>query len=74
MRKYKTTVWDTNGKNPVDGFAYEYEFQAVTTASPEDKEFYASTPYGNLKMGAVRADLFTPGEAYYLDFTLVVNA
>lgn len=70
VRKYKSNVWDTEGKNYTEGFTYEYEFQAVTgSGSDENKLFFASTPSGNLKMGAVREDLFEPGKTYYLDFT-----
>lgn len=53
-----------------NGFLYSYEFQAVTGNSPENKQFFASTPGGNLSMSAVRDDLFEPGKSYYLDFTI----
>lgn len=62
VRKYK-------GWNGTPPFLYEYEFQAVTGSSEENKSFFASTPSGSLKMGAVRDDLFAPGQDYYLDFT-----
>ena len=52
------------------GFLFEYEFMAVTDGSEENKSFFASTPSGSLKLGAVRNDVFIPGESYYLDFTL----
>jgi hypothetical protein len=70
IKKYSSTVWDTEGKNHKQGFAYAYEFQAVTGTSEENKSFFASTPTGNLSMSAVRDDLFEPGKSYYLDFTL----
>lgn len=49
-------------------FLYEYEFQPVTGTSEENNKFFASTPGGQLKMTAVREDLFVPGQAYYLEF------
>lgn len=50
-------------------FFYEYEFMAVTGGSPENDSFFASTPSGNVKVAAVRDDLFVPGKQYYLTFT-----
>ena len=67
VRKYK-------GWSGTPPFLYEYEFQAVTGPSEENKSFFASTPSGSLKMGAVRDDLFEPGKDYYLDFTLFQEA
>lgn len=55
--------------NPEPPYLYEYEFQPVTGGSEENKQFFASTPGGQLKMTAVREDLFDPGQAYYLTFT-----
>lgn len=49
-------------------FVYEYEFQPVTGTSEENKQFFASTPGGQLKLQAVREDLFVPGKEYYLEF------
>lgn len=68
IKKYKSNVWDTEGKKSVDGFLYSYEFQAVTGTSDENKSFFASTPTGNISMAAVRDDLFEPGKSYYLTF------
>ena len=50
-------------------FLYGYEMQAVTGDSPENKQFYGSTPSGSFKVGAVRDDLFEPGKSYYFDIT-----
>jgi hypothetical protein len=69
VKKYANTVWDKSGQNPQRGFVYAYEFQAVSDGSQENKEFYASTPYGNITMQAVRDDLFEPGKSYYVDFS-----
>ncbi len=69
VKKYKSTVW--NGNQASEGFLYAYEFYPVTggsKASDENKSFFASTPSGELKMSAVRDDLFEPGKEYYLDF------
>ena len=51
-------------------YLYEYEFQAVTSGSEENKSFFGSTPGGNLKLQAVREDLFDPGKDYYLTFNV----
>ncbi len=51
-------------------FHYNYKFQAVTSGSEENKQFFASTPGGNIELTAVRNDLFSPGKQYYLDFKL----
>lgn len=67
VRKYVSTVWLNH--QPRQGFCYEYEFYAVTGESGENASFFASTPSGNLRMSAVRDDLFVPGKSYYLDFT-----
>lgn len=67
MRKYESTTW-TDGQMS-QGFAFEYEFYVVTGKDGENAKFFASTPSGNLKMAAVRDDLFVPGKEYYLDFT-----
>lgn len=50
-------------------FIFEYEFSAVTGKSPENEQFFASTPSGSVKLTAVHDDLFEPGKSYYLDFT-----
>jgi len=55
------------GEKKVD-FLYEAEFIAVTSGSPENKEFYASTPTLSLKVSAINGDKFEPGKEYFLDF------
>ena len=48
-------------------YLYEYEFQVVHADSEEHKKYFASTPSGTLKIGAIKDDLFEPGLNYYLD-------
>lgn len=63
----KAVNWNLNrAEQP---FLYGYKFQVVSGNSPENKEFFASTPSGSLELNAVRDDLFVPGQDYYLDFT-----
>lgn len=71
FRVTKGTVWDSEGKNPVQGLLYEYEFHAVTKGDAEDTKFWASTPSGTLKISSVRENQFELNETYYLDFTKV---
>lgn len=68
VTKRLSTVWDSEGKKQ-SGFTFEYEFQVVIGNSPEDKQFFASTPFGQMKMGAVRDDLYQPGKYYYFNST-----
>lgn len=56
------------GATPAPMF-YEAEFLPVTGGSPENDEFFASTPSGQLKLSTIRDDHFTPGKSYYVDFT-----
>ena len=51
-------------------FHYNYRFGAVTSGSDENRSFFASTPSGELKLQAVKADLFEVGKQYYIDFEL----
>lgn len=50
-------------------FLYNYRFSPVTSGSPENDRFYAATPSGELKLTAIRNDLFEVGKEYYLDFS-----
>lgn len=49
-------------------------FSAVTTGSEENKKFFAFTPSGSLEVQAINADLFEPGQEYYLDIFLAEPA
>jgi hypothetical protein len=51
------------------GFTYEAEFYAVYSGSEENKQFFAFTPAGSLKLSTYREDIFTPGHLYYLDIS-----
>lgn len=46
---------------------HEAEFTAVTSGSEENKQFFAATPTGSLKIGTYKEDVFQPGKDYYLD-------
>jgi hypothetical protein len=63
VRKYRG--W---GATPAPMF-YEAEFVPVAGGSPENDEFFASTPSGQLKLSTIRENHFTHGKLYYLDFT-----
>lgn len=49
---------------------YEAEFYAVSEGSEENREFFAWTPSGSLKVGVYKEDVFEPGKEYYLDISL----
>jgi hypothetical protein len=49
-------------------FVYEAEFFAVGGDAPENKEFFAATPSGSIKLSTVRSDHFKPGKEYYVTF------
>jgi len=61
------SVTKTKGWNGPE-FMYGATFQVVTSGSEENKQFFASTPSGQLTIGVVSADYFVPGKFYYLDF------
>lgn len=72
---YCTSITKSLGSRWVDGKyeqapVYNYRFQAVTSGSEENKDFFASTPSGSIELTAVRDDLFELMKEYYLDFTL----
>ena len=50
-------------------FLYDYEFQAVTSGSDENKAFFAATPTGNIHLHTLKAGMFEVGKEYYIDFT-----
>lgn len=59
--------WGGTRDNPP--MFYEYVFTVVTGGSPENEQFFASTPSGSVNISAVRSDIFVVGQEYYLDFT-----
>jgi hypothetical protein len=63
----QTPHWDKQ-KGPI----CEIELRPVSSGSPENEKFYASTPCGDVKLGTINAEaakLFELGKEYYLDFT-----
>ncbi len=54
---------------PGKEFAYVAYFEVVTCGSKENDEFFMWTPFGELRMGALRDDKFIPGKEYYLDIS-----
>jgi len=52
---------------------YSYKFYPVTEGSPENEQFFAYTPSGQLQLSSINEGLFEVGEEYYLDFTLVAK-
>lgn len=63
----ESTVW--NDGKPEKGTLYRYEFQVVYSGSPENEQFFASTPGGTLTFYSVRNQAFETGKEYYLDIT-----
>lgn len=55
-----------------EGFVYNAKFGVVYGDSPENKQFFASTPTGQLEVGTISPDHFEPGKEYYLDITEAV--
>jgi len=51
-------------------FLWDYEFSPVTGGSEENKQFFAYTPSGTIKLSSISSELFEVGNSYYLDFTL----
>ena len=49
---------------------YDYHFEAVTSGSEENKEFWKWTPSGTLRMNALKGELFEVNKEYYLDFNI----
>lgn len=58
------------GVEQTSPFHYNYEFGAVSSGSEENKKFFAATPSGEIKLSALRDDLFEVGKEYYIDFSL----
>ena len=64
----KRKNWNVGG-NP---FLWDYSFAAVTIGSKENEEFFAYTPSAELKVVAVKKDLFEPGQEYFLEIKLAI--
>lgn len=60
-------VWnDKDGKR----FVYSAKFTTVWGDNPENKSFFAATPSGEIAVRTYQADVFVPGQEYYIDFVL----
>ena len=73
VRAKFTVVSVTKTKNwkPEHPFVYEVKGQVVTGGSPENDQFFASTPGGEFRLGGVNeavANQLEPGKDYYLTF------
>lgn len=71
VTKRASNTWKVDGTAGPDGFVYDAVFFPVTGGSVENKEFFASTPSGQIQIGTVREDHFVPGRTYYVEFTEV---
>lgn len=63
------SVTKRKGWSGTPEFLYEAEFSVVTSGSEENKNFFASTPSGNIKIGTVRENQFEVGKDYFIDFS-----
>lgn len=55
-------------------YSKEYEFAPVINGSPENDEFFKTTPSGKLVLNVNNAGVnFVVGLEYYLDFNEVAN-
>lgn len=62
-------LWDSRKQKTVDqGFVFDAQLYPVTSGSPENDRFYASTPAGQIQISTIREDHFVPGKTYYVDF------
>lgn len=50
-------------------FVFSFEFRAVTSGSPENQQFFAATPGGQVRLDVLSSEAFEVGRDYYLDFT-----
>lgn len=69
MIRCKAQCYEVTKRTNSDGFVYDAKFNAVYGTSSENKEFFAATPTLNISVCTLRADNFTPGKEYYVDFT-----
>ena len=54
-------------------YTYEAELRVVYGNSEENKQFFAATPSGVIKLSTVRNNMFEVGEEYYVDFTKAIK-
>lgn len=53
-------------------FIWSAELTAVVSGSEENKEFFAATPTGSLRLATIRNEVFEPGRFYYIDISEAV--
>lgn len=70
--KFKCLGMEKNLGWPGVEYHYSYRFTVVTYGSAENEKFFAATPSGELKLTALRDDLFEVGKEYYLDFSKAI--
>ncbi len=61
----KSKNWDQSKSK----YLYTAEFTVVQSGSEENKNFFASTPSGSIKISSYAEDLFEPGKEYFIDFS-----
>ncbi len=67
VTKRLSNTWDRDQGKSITRVVYDAKFFAVSSGSPENDQFFASTPAGELSVQTYREDLFVPGQDYYLD-------
>jgi len=60
--------WKVQGEDKIP-FYFDFEFQAVTSGSEENKRFFAATPSGKINLSTINSGMFEVGREYYIDFT-----
>lgn len=70
VTKRVSNTWNPDGTVGPNEFEYDADLYPVTGGSDENKRFFASTPSGSIRIGTVRDELFIPGKAYYVDFSV----
>ncbi|MDX1951481.1 MAG: hypothetical protein SFY81_04815 [Verrucomicrobiota bacterium] len=70
IQRSKTTIYRNGTSFPAE--VQTLDLNVVHDGSPENKEFFALTPSGSIKLGMVNAEAvkqFELGGEYYVDFT-----
>lgn len=73
VEKNYAGIWNKDTGKYEQGFSYNAKFNVVGDGTPEDKEFFASTPTGEIQVRYMRDGVFVPGAKYYVDFTEVTE-
>lgn len=69
VTKRLSNTYDRQAGKSVMRLVYDAKFFAVSSGSPENDQFFASTPSGELTVQTYREDLFVPGQDYFLTVT-----